>query len=61
MRGEIYKIAGNLPSIRPVASENQIVALLSGLPGPEIDKLIAHMDEIQKILIKSVNKNGNIK
>jgi DNA-binding MarR family transcriptional regulator len=34
------------------SSENQIVALLSGLSSQEIDKLTGHMNEIQKILIK---------
>lgn len=38
------------------ASENQIITLLSGLSKVEIDKLIIHMGEIQKILIKSVSK-----
>lgn len=48
-KGEKEFLAINL------ASENQIVALLSGLPGREIEKLIEHMDEIQKILIKISN------
>lgn len=54
-KGEKEFLAINL------ASENQIVALLSGLSSHEIEKLIGHMDEIQKILIKSVNENGTIK
>jgi DNA-binding MarR family transcriptional regulator len=44
-KGEKEFIAINL------ASENQVVELLSGLSGQEIDKLVGHMDEIQKILI----------
>lgn len=45
-KGEKEFLAINL------ASENQVVELLSGLSGQEIDKLVGHMDEIQKILIK---------
>lgn len=45
-KGEKEFLAINL------ASENQIVELLSGLSSHEIEKLIGHMDEIQKILIK---------
>jgi DNA-binding MarR family transcriptional regulator len=45
-KGEKAFLALNL------ASENQIVELLSGLSSQEIEKLVAHMDEIQKILIK---------
>jgi DNA-binding MarR family transcriptional regulator len=45
-KGEKEFLAINL------ASENQVVELLSGLSSQEIDKLVSHMDEIQKILIK---------
>jgi DNA-binding MarR family transcriptional regulator len=45
-KGEKEFLAINL------ASENQVVELLSGLSGQEIDKLVSHMDEIQKILLK---------
>ena len=45
-KGEKEFLAINL------ASENQVVELLSGLSSQEIDKLVGHMDEIQKILIK---------
>jgi DNA-binding MarR family transcriptional regulator len=45
-KGEKEFLAINL------ASENQIVELLSGLSSQEIEKLVGHMDEIQKILIK---------
>ncbi|HEX6432495.1 MAG TPA: MarR family winged helix-turn-helix transcriptional regulator, partial [Niastella sp.] len=44
-KGEKEFLAINL------ATENQVVELLSGLSGLEIDKLVGHMDEIQKILI----------
>ena len=45
-KGEKEFLAINL------ASENQVVELLSGLSGQEINKLVSHMDEIQKILLK---------
>jgi hypothetical protein len=45
-KGEKEFLAINL------ASENQVVELLSGLSSQEIDKLVGHMDEIQKILHK---------
>jgi DNA-binding MarR family transcriptional regulator len=45
-KGEKEFLALNL------ASENQIVELLSGLSSQEIEKLTGHMNEIQKILIK---------
>lgn len=45
-KGEKEFLAINL------ASENQVVELLSGLSGQEINKLVNHMDEIQKILLK---------
>jgi DNA-binding MarR family transcriptional regulator len=45
-KGEKEFIAINL------ASENQVVELLSGFNSQEIDKLVSHMDEIQKILLK---------
>jgi DNA-binding MarR family transcriptional regulator len=45
-KGEKAFLAINL------ASENQVVELLSHLSGQEIDKLVGHMDEIQKILLK---------
>ena len=45
-KGEKEFLAINL------ASENQVVELLSGLSGQEISKLVGHMDEIQKILLK---------
>src|SRR5215217_6402777 len=41
-KGEKEFLAINL------ASENQVVELLSGLNSQEIDKLVGHMDEIQK-------------
>ena len=47
-KGEKEFLAINL------ASENQVVELLSGLSSQEIDKLVGHMDEIQKILIKTL-------
>ena len=45
-KGEKEFLAINL------ASENQVVDLLSGLTGQEIDKLVNHMEGIQKILLK---------
>jgi DNA-binding MarR family transcriptional regulator len=48
-KGEKEFLAINL------SSENQVAELLSGLTSQEIEKLIAHMDEIQKILIKVSN------
>jgi DNA-binding MarR family transcriptional regulator len=45
-KGEKEFLAINL------ASENQVVELLSGLSSQEINKLVSHMDEIQKILLK---------
>ena len=45
-KGEKEFLAINL------ASENQVVELLSGLSSQEINQLVSHMDEIQKILIK---------
>ena len=44
-KGEKEFLAINL------ATENQVVELLSGLSGQEIDKLVGHMEEIQKMLI----------
>ena len=48
-KGEKEFLAINL------SSENQVVELLSGLTSQEIEKLVTHMDEIQKILIKVSN------
>jgi DNA-binding MarR family transcriptional regulator len=45
-KGEKEFLAINL------ASENQVVELLSGLSSQEINQLVSHMEEIQKILIK---------
>lgn len=45
-KGEKEFLAINL------ASENQVVELLSGLTSKEINELVGHMEEIQKILIK---------
>jgi DNA-binding MarR family transcriptional regulator len=45
-KGEKEFLAINL------ASENQVVELLGRLNNQEIDKLVGHMDEIQKILLK---------
>jgi DNA-binding MarR family transcriptional regulator len=53
-KGEKEFLAINL------ASENQVVELLSGLSVQEIDKLVSHMDEIQKILLKISQYNGTI-
>jgi DNA-binding MarR family transcriptional regulator len=53
-KGEKEFLAINL------ASENQVVELLSGLSAQEIDKLVSHMDEIQKILLKISQYNGTI-
>jgi DNA-binding MarR family transcriptional regulator len=45
-KGEKEFLAINL------ASENQVVELLSGLSSQEINQLVSHMEEIQKILLK---------
>jgi DNA-binding MarR family transcriptional regulator len=45
-KGEKEFLAINL------ASENQVIELLSGLSSQEINQLVSHMEEIQKILIK---------